>query len=461
MSNPMASVSNNPPLVGSEDLPSVEERRALVERVAASEQFSRSARLHDFLLYVGKQSLKEGCPDIHEQEIGAKVFGRPASYDRSQDNIVRVNATELRKRIELYFASAGANEPLVFEIPRGGYKLVFRWRNSSAPPDREPVPAEDSPPTASAHPHIARNKPTSIRAVAHFAWPVLCLVLASACILLYLQNRAMQKSLDPWETEPAVKAFWTSFLSPRKETDIVLPDDSASVIEDLASRPISLDDYQNREFIRRFQDSTMSTDRKADISQIFSHNLVTFGAVRAAQLVGREIPPNYPRYLSLSRYFTADDINRDNVVLVGGRKSVPWDYLFDSQLNFITDYDYAHGLQIVRNIHPKPGEKAIYTVSNGPNSIIGLATIAYIPNPSHTGSVIILGGTDSDATGAAASFLTSENQMEKLRKTLKVDRFPYFEVLLKTSRLSGAFFGATPIADRTYPRPAQPGSRGN
>src|ERR1035437_10494418 len=86
------------------DQPSIEERRALIERVAASSQFGRSARLRDFLLYVGGQSLKEGCPEIHEQEIGAKGFGGSTSYDRSQDNIVRVNATELRKRIELYFA---------------------------------------------------------------------------------------------------------------------------------------------------------------------------------------------------------------------------------------------------------------------------------------------------------------------------------------------------------------------
>src|SRR5271168_5395350 len=107
----------------------VDERRALIGRVAASQQFRRSARLRDFLLYVGGQSLKEGCPEIHEQEIGAKVFGRAASYDRSQDNIVRVNATELRKRIELYFATEGVHEPLILEIPRGAYKPIFHRRS--------------------------------------------------------------------------------------------------------------------------------------------------------------------------------------------------------------------------------------------------------------------------------------------------------------------------------------------
>jgi hypothetical protein len=175
--------------------------------------------------------------------------------------------------------------------------------------------------------------------------------------------------------------------------------------------------------------------------------------VRAAQLVLQAIPAPYPHYLTLARYFTADDINRDNVILVGGKKSMPWDYLLDSELNFITDYDYAHGVQIVRNRHPHPGEQAVYTVPDGPNSITGYATIAYVANPSQTGSVIILAGTDSDATGAAASFLTSEEEMAELRKELHADRFPYFEVLLKTSRMSGAFFNASSIAWRTYPRP--------
>ena len=100
------------------DQPSIDERLALINRIAGSVHFKRSTRLRGFLLYVGHESLKGGRPEIHEQEIGAKVFGRDSSYDRSQDNIVRVNATELRKRIELYFATEGLDEPLILDIPR-------------------------------------------------------------------------------------------------------------------------------------------------------------------------------------------------------------------------------------------------------------------------------------------------------------------------------------------------------
>ena len=86
--------------------------------MAESAPFRRSSRLREFLIYVGNEVILNGVEDLHEQQIGTAVFGRPPLYDTSQDNIVRVNAMELRKRIDLYFANEGQNEPLVFEIPR-------------------------------------------------------------------------------------------------------------------------------------------------------------------------------------------------------------------------------------------------------------------------------------------------------------------------------------------------------
>ena len=77
----------------------------LLQRVVTSPQLKRAARMREFLLFVGQRSLREGAAQIHEQEIGSVVFGRPAGYDTSADNIVRVNATDLRKRVDDYFAT--------------------------------------------------------------------------------------------------------------------------------------------------------------------------------------------------------------------------------------------------------------------------------------------------------------------------------------------------------------------
>lgn len=446
------SSATNVPVDTDQDRPSVEERRALIERVAASENFRRSARLRDFLLYVGHESLKEGHHEINEQEVGAKVFGRSATYDRSQDNIVRVNATELRKRIEAYFATEGAHEPLVLEIPRGGYRPVFHRRLPHSEELREasrdahvqvlsPIPIQGAAPTVAVSPR---------RTGVYVLWAALALGLAVLAVVLYQQNRSMRSMLNAWEGKPAVAGFWGDFLRYHRQTDVVLPDDSLSLIEDLVHHPISLADYLNRTFMRQVLASDLSPDRKSDLDQVFAHNLVTFGGVRAAQQVLTEVPDSYTTNLTLCRYYVADAIKRNNVILVGGKKANPWVYLFDDAMNFSLDYDYQHGQAFIANRHPRPGEQPTYSGTMDPNALVGYSVVAYLPNPSHTGNVIILAGSDSDATDAAAEFLTSEDKMEAFQNTLHTKTFPYFEILLKTSRLSGTSFSAEMLAYRTY-----------
>jgi len=430
--------------------PDVEERRALIERIATSAQFGRSVRLRDFLLYVGRQSLKEDCPEIHEHEIGTNVFGRPASYDRSQDNIVRVNATELRKRIDLYFSTDGAFEPLILEIPRGGYRPIFH-RRLPAEPNPSTSKRETSPSALSQRTDPTTPVPGHFPLPAHIAWVAASLFLAITCIVLWQQNRTLHKQLFPAAGRPALAAFWSGFLRYHQQTDLVLPDDSVSIIQDLIHRPISLEDYLSRNYMRQIQSSDLSEDRKVDLDQILSHNLITFGGVRAAQQMLAQIPTTPAPHLTLSRYYTADAMKRNSVILVGGKKANPWVHLFDNQMNFVTDYDHDHAYAFIANLHPKAGEQAAYIAPNYPDSLIGYSVIAYLPSPSRTGNAIILAGTDSDATDAAAEFLTSEEQLERFREQLHVQQFPYFEVLLKTSRLSGTSFNSELVAYRTYP----------
>src|SRR6267378_61027 len=111
-------------------------RKALVERIATSTNFSRSARLRCLLVYLCDRVLEGEASQIHEQEVGQKVFGRPADYDTGTDNIVRVHASMLRKRLEQYFSEEGADEPVLLEIPRGNYAPIFRQRAESEPEQR-------------------------------------------------------------------------------------------------------------------------------------------------------------------------------------------------------------------------------------------------------------------------------------------------------------------------------------
>src|SRR5438067_5142028 len=125
----------------------LEQRQALVDRIAGSNELRRSARLRAFLLFVWQRSASDPTIVIHEQEIGSAVFGRPESYDTAVDNIVRVNATELRKRLERYFADEGACEELLLEIQRGSYVPAFR-RRVPEPPAAEATPVAAEPAVA-------------------------------------------------------------------------------------------------------------------------------------------------------------------------------------------------------------------------------------------------------------------------------------------------------------------------
>jgi hypothetical protein len=424
-------------------IPNAAERRALIDRVAGSPHFARSARLRDFLLYVGHESLKVGVAEIHEQEIGVKVFGRSPSYDRSQDNIVRVNASELRKRIETYFCTEGAGEPLVFSIPRGGYKPVFRWRVAET---------ESTGTKSSAEPILLNAPATTVHEEQKRAWSWIWIGLSSlwtaACILLLWQNHNLKKGTNLWAQEPTVAEFWTGIAKAAPQTDIVLPDASVSMSEEILGKSISLSDYLNHNFIRPADGEARSPNRQQDLQTIFNHNLVTLGDFHAAQQVLGLTPIASSLHLTLARFYGADSIKRNNVILIGGKKANPWVRLFDEKLNFSLEYDNAHSQAYVVNRNPAAGEKAIYAPVMDPNAISAYCVVDYLPNPSNTGKIIILAGTDSDATSAAAEFLTSEESLRGLRKKFSAQTLPYFEVLLKTSRLSGTSFNAEPLAFR-------------
>ncbi len=445
----MTSISNVLTELGGEG-PTVEERRALIDRIAASTQFRRATRLRDFLLYVGGQSLKEGCPEIHEQEIGNRVFGRSSSYDRSQDNIVRVNATELRKRINTYFLTEGAHEPWILEIPRGGYKPVFCVRPTAIAVETEPVMYSETT-VVEAPGLVAAELAVRPRSLASVLWMCLSAGLALACAVLWQQNRMLQTKKVAQANGPAVAALWNGFLHSGQQTDLVLPDASVSLSEEILGTHMSLSSYLNHDYMAQTQDPHISADRKADVRTVFNHNLVTLGDFHAAQTILDLAPGTSSLHLTLARFYAAESVKRNNLVLIGGKKANPWVRLFDDQMNFSLDYDDAHSQMYVANRHPQTGEQASYSAPMDANAFTGYCVVAYLPNPSHTGKVIILAGTDSDATGGAAEFLTSEENLEKFRSMAHMRQFPYFEVLLKTARLSGTSFNAEVVAYRVYP----------
>src|SRR5215472_12557233 len=114
-----------------------EQIRQELDRVLASHEFRSSKRSQEFLRYVVEHALSGHGEMLKERTIGIEVFGRPTSYDPSDDATVRVKAGEVRKRLGLYYSDHGARDPLRIELPSGTYVPAFHA--AGAGPSAHPV----------------------------------------------------------------------------------------------------------------------------------------------------------------------------------------------------------------------------------------------------------------------------------------------------------------------------------
>jgi hypothetical protein len=132
--------------------PATEEQvREELTRILASQEFRSSKRSQDFLRFVVEHTLHGDADILKERTIGIEVFGRPTSYDPSDDATVRVKAGEVRKRLGLYYSDHGARNPLRIELPSGTYVPTFHAVEAapSAPPLEQisvvAAPASEAP----------------------------------------------------------------------------------------------------------------------------------------------------------------------------------------------------------------------------------------------------------------------------------------------------------------------------
>ena len=118
-----------------------------LERILSSSVFLAARRSQMFLRYVVERSLQNSAPK--EYEIAVEVLGRPPDYDPDIDAAVRVEAGRLRNRLREYYDTVGKTDPILIEIPKGGYGTVFICREvsqNSLAPDRVAPPAEQGEP---------------------------------------------------------------------------------------------------------------------------------------------------------------------------------------------------------------------------------------------------------------------------------------------------------------------------
>jgi TolB-like protein/Tfp pilus assembly protein PilF len=100
--------------------------RTQLDRVLSDPLFVNAPRLSQLLRYLVANSLAGHERELQEYSVAMAVFGRGASFDPRIDTIVRVQARRLRSRLDDYYHGPGARDPIVFEIPKGHYRVTFR-----------------------------------------------------------------------------------------------------------------------------------------------------------------------------------------------------------------------------------------------------------------------------------------------------------------------------------------------
>jgi tetratricopeptide (TPR) repeat protein len=101
-----------------------------LNRIVASKEFARSERSSCLLRYLVDNSLGESGHVLKEYVVGVEVFGRTVDFDPRCNSVVRVEATRLRKKLRKYYESAGAQDPLLISLPRGGYLAKLELRQN-------------------------------------------------------------------------------------------------------------------------------------------------------------------------------------------------------------------------------------------------------------------------------------------------------------------------------------------
>src|SRR5678815_2113700 len=109
------------------DLPVAEQ----LARIVASPMFERADRLKQFLAFIVGEGVAGRAGALKEYTVATRVFGKETAFDPRTDPIVRVQARRLRAKLQRYYETEGAADPVVIELPRGGYAPVIRATNGS------------------------------------------------------------------------------------------------------------------------------------------------------------------------------------------------------------------------------------------------------------------------------------------------------------------------------------------
>lgn len=397
-----------------------------VERILNHPLFRLSKRLPVFLQYIVNLALG---PDGHnppkERILGVEVFGRRPDYDTNSDPIVRVTATELRKKLAQYYYEDGHNDEIRIELPQGSYLPIFR---RSVAEHKEEQAAEHSAEEASAAEQIAvvesahtAAEPADATAAAEAAraeqaasarrsssanwWRLTTLLLFFAFLILavaVLFPAALQRFTP-------LGSFWTRFVGNSNRVLIVMPVIGST--------------------------SHHGTDAIAEGALSVQPNLSLEDTNIAARVASQLEKQNAHYTLTSSSEATFDELRTSPFVLIGALDNV-WTMRItrDLPFTFETTPDGLTG-QIVDA--GSGGRKRWSLDITTPHTRItrDYGIVAFYNNRLTGEPVIVIAGISSQGTQAAGELLTSADAFRTIHSAVGSSR--NFELVIETEAIDG------------------------
>jgi TolB-like protein/Tfp pilus assembly protein PilF len=112
-----------------------------LKEVLHSHEFASSKRAQEFLTLLVERTLAGEFDLLRERMIGAELFQRPVGYDTANDPVVRVKATEVRKKLTRYYLERTGKPGVRIDLPSGTYVPRFLFEPENMPRDH-PLQAE-------------------------------------------------------------------------------------------------------------------------------------------------------------------------------------------------------------------------------------------------------------------------------------------------------------------------------
>jgi hypothetical protein len=166
------------------------EQQDQIERLLADPLFRHSKRYSLLIRHVVELA-SAGCSEpLNERALGVAIFERKPNYDTEADPIVRVTASEIRKRLTQYYADPKHSDEIRFHMQKGSYLPEFLPASAL-----EPYAVVESAPEA---------KPTSwFRAhYIHISLAAACLAIGALYWIVRPQPSALELFWAPLTNGP-------------------------------------------------------------------------------------------------------------------------------------------------------------------------------------------------------------------------------------------------------------------